>query len=325
MVGVASGRLGSVWSDIAETRPAGTGPAPGQRQAHVLSPGIGYRHCLMHCEIRRITPEDAAELLKQNKSNRSLSKSHVKFFESQIRNGQMQTTHQGIAISQTGRLIDGQHRLTAIVNTGIAVDMLVGFGFPDESFSVLDSGKARTAGDVISAIGASHSTSLAASVRLFIAYKEYPHLLWAGGSSARRKISNTTIKEEYEKDLEGWRWASSVARSMRLPKVITPGPAGCLLYLAATDACFDRLYLETFLEKVKMGAGLTVGDPILAYRNKSLAAVARDCPQSQLADYIKLFNAYTSGQSLKIFKSQQYPPMPTLVHASESWHENAEA
>jgi hypothetical protein len=275
----------------------------------------------MHTEIKVVTPEQAALILKKNTRNRPITPARVALFESQLQRGEIQLTHQGIAISSTDVLLDGQHRLIAIVNTGIAAELMVTTGLPDSVFSVLDTGLKRRSSDVLAIDGAPNATGMAASIRLYILYSELPGNIWTG--NAPTEVTTAThIDNYYNLDRDGWTWASTAARASTMNRIVTPGPMGCLMYLASTCNAYCRGYLEEFSMKIKAGSDLKHGSPILAYRNKMINSLSIR-PQERLADYIKLFNAYTTGQQLKIFKSQQHPPMPSLVHASESIHENA--
>lgn len=56
-------------------------------------------------------------------------------------------THQGIALDGplgSGKLIDGRHRLNAIVKADIEVPVLVFENVPQNTLSVLDTGKRRS-------------------------------------------------------------------------------------------------------------------------------------------------------------------------------------
>lgn len=278
---------------------------------------------LMQCEIRTITPDEARTLLKNNSVNRPLIASQLASLEAELKRGGMQLTHQGIAVSSTGKLLDGQHRLHAIANTGISARMLYSWDLPDSVFSVLDSGSKRSASDVLHTDGAINTTAMAAAIRLFIFWKRMPELVWVG-KLPKTYATNTTILEEYHCDPDAWQWAASTVMRHQKNRVLAPGPMGCLLYLAATRGSFSGEYLETFCAELSSGANLPARHPILAYRAKVISTAALSSSQGRLADYIKLLNAYTTGQQLKIFKSQPFPPMPSLIHASESIHEIAE-
>lgn len=77
-----------------------------------------------------VTPELAADWLKANLKNRRLKEKTVDAYAMDVRNGAWLTTHQGIAFDEDGNLIDGQHRLQAIVRAKRAVLILVTTGWP---------------------------------------------------------------------------------------------------------------------------------------------------------------------------------------------------
>lgn len=99
--------------------------------------------------VETITPEIAATYLQHNYGNRSIRRSAVKTLAEAITRGEWRITHQGVAFSDKGRLIDGQHRLSAIVASGRSVQMMVSRGVPDDSFLVLDQHIKRTYADVL--------------------------------------------------------------------------------------------------------------------------------------------------------------------------------
>jgi hypothetical protein len=98
--------------------------------------------------IETISPEIAAEYLKQNTVNRVLRPSHVKELAGAIKRGEWKVTHQGIAFDVTGALRDGQHRLSAIVLSGKAVQIMVTRDLEEECKLVMDRGVIRTNADL---------------------------------------------------------------------------------------------------------------------------------------------------------------------------------
>lgn len=102
----------------------------------------------MKIEQKTITPEMAAIYMEGNVLNRKIRGAHVDFLASEMANGRWLETHQGIAIANGGRLLDGQHRLAAIIKCGIPQKMMVATGVDEGSFGVIDYGKSRTMSDV---------------------------------------------------------------------------------------------------------------------------------------------------------------------------------
>jgi len=90
----------------------------------------------------------AAEWLALNKSNRPLYKAQVATFARDMRAGRWITnTSDAIMIGSNGILLNGQHRLAAVVEAGRSVDMLVEFGADPSSVPAIDRGKGRSALD----------------------------------------------------------------------------------------------------------------------------------------------------------------------------------
>jgi len=73
----------------------------------------------MRMEWRLITPEVATSLLKNNAGNRNLRSTVVEHYADQMKRGEWKPTHQAIAIGADENIIDGQHRLSAIVKSGL--------------------------------------------------------------------------------------------------------------------------------------------------------------------------------------------------------------
>jgi hypothetical protein len=102
----------------------------------------------MFPELCLITPEMAVAWLDSNSENRNLKLGHVDHLGRQMLQGQFFLTHQGMAFTgdkvAPGRLIDGQHRLFAIAQTGYSVWQWVFWNVPEDSFSAIDGGISRT-------------------------------------------------------------------------------------------------------------------------------------------------------------------------------------
>ena len=119
----------------------------------------------MRSRVQTITPGKAAEYLQRNTANRPLSQRTVRDFAAAMRRGEWRVTHQGIAFDTTGALVDGQHRLAAVVEADLPVEMTVFADVPDGAFDVLDTGKRRNAADVLAIEGEKSAVMLAAMVR----------------------------------------------------------------------------------------------------------------------------------------------------------------
>jgi len=106
----------------------------------------------MDLSIETITPKQAEKYLQFNTSNRTLRKSLVSQYARDMEHGKWKLTHQGLAFNCDGTLLDGQHRLKAIVESGVTVQMLVARGVETKHQLVMDDHAKRSAGDALTLV-----------------------------------------------------------------------------------------------------------------------------------------------------------------------------
>ena len=99
--------------------------------------------------IVNVTPELARNWLNRNFFNRPVTSEIVQLYIQQIENGLWHLTHQGVAFTEQGVLLDGQHRLAAVVATGVTVPMAVFANEPEENYEFIDCGRRRSELDML--------------------------------------------------------------------------------------------------------------------------------------------------------------------------------
>ncbi len=100
-------------------------------------------------QIMWVTPEMAREWLKRNSGNRPLSQTTVAGYVDEQINGRWRLVGDAIQIDTQGTLINGQHRMTAVSQSGVTCQFLVLFDCDDETKSLIDLGRARTVSDTL--------------------------------------------------------------------------------------------------------------------------------------------------------------------------------
>lgn len=95
-----------------------------------------------------ITPALAAQWLNDhNSGNRRMRPGQVDYLAGVLERDEYKFTHQGIAFAKSGRLLDGQHRLQAIIASGISTWLMVTEGLDDDAFEGMDAGAKRSIAD----------------------------------------------------------------------------------------------------------------------------------------------------------------------------------
>lgn len=152
-----------------------------------------------------IDPVRAKELLALNTCNRKLKKNYVKQLAEKMTSGEWLFNGDTIRI-KGDRLIDGQHRLHAIVKSGLSQRMLLVDSIDDNAFQTIDVGKRRSPGDTLEALGEKNSRLLASAVRTCIIYDSYAankdvlHADIFRHSDVRNKIKHSDIIEFLDKN-----------------------------------------------------------------------------------------------------------------------------
>jgi len=98
----------------------------------------------IHITHETVTPDLAAKYLATNTLNRRPRPRQVEILKRDLQSGTWRLSHQGIAFGTSGRLLDGQHRLLAIQQSGIPAELLVFRDMPEDTQEFVDTNAARS-------------------------------------------------------------------------------------------------------------------------------------------------------------------------------------
>lgn len=121
--------------------------------------------------IVEVAPSQAAAWLERNTCNRTLRQETVDLYAADMSSGHWLMTGEAIKFGTGGEILDGQHRLWAIVTAGVPIRLMVMTGITPEAQRVMDSGVKRTAGDALKLGGHKYAGNIAAAARLGIGYE----------------------------------------------------------------------------------------------------------------------------------------------------------
>ena len=123
----------------------------------------------MKAEFKTITPAIAKDLLDHhNKSNRKLRPSYVQKLADEMAAGRWQDHHQAIGFDKDGDVIDGQHRLAAVVASGKPQRFLVVHAVPTEAIGVIDSHSHRSTKDALRLVHGIEASDRAVSCAMYV-------------------------------------------------------------------------------------------------------------------------------------------------------------
>lgn len=217
-----------------------------------------------------ITPAMAQQWLSQNNTqNRRMYEAKANQYALDMKRGHWIFTHQGICFDEDNVLIDGQHRLYAIVLSGATIKMLVTKGMPKEvevgnngtaetyrTQLVIDGGKPRSVGDQITLnFGIKNGNLVAATVRVLI------EICTSRSSFAMSPAATKDIYDIYKTEIE-----ETITVAKYIPGLRHASVFGAIAFAAKP---FKKEALE-FAMGYFTGENLSRGNPILVFRNYML-------------------------------------------------------
>lgn len=151
---------------------------------------------------------------------------------------------QPIVISSTGKVIDGQHRLNAVIISGKTVPMYIARGANEDTYRVIDSGATRTVTDRISMPQKSNCAALAK--RVVALDKGYGLKTALDGTIT---ISQQEVLEVLDREPE--HLLEVVKCAGRIRKDL--GKCGAVSAYAAVLYAFEVVHGEGTLERIEQG------------------------------------------------------------------------
>jgi hypothetical protein len=122
-------------------------------------------------EVVTITPPMAREWLEFNTGNfRILDDARVAAYASDIANGAWDLNGAAIVFGDDGELMDGQHRLFAVIKANKSIESVVARGIDSNAGAHVDRGKPRTVAQWIRRSGVKNATTVAAVSRLCVGH-----------------------------------------------------------------------------------------------------------------------------------------------------------
>jgi len=167
-----------------------------------LGSGTGFWLMNLYIEAVHFTPETAQETLdKYNVSNRDMNRYHVDFLADQmIRDLWIDESGIPILFDTNMNFVDGQQRLSGVVQSGISRQFLVISGVDERAFQIYDTQRTRTASDTFKIRGHFYHVQLAAITKRYLVLVR--HSASFNESSKRLKITPADQLREYEDNKE---------------------------------------------------------------------------------------------------------------------------
>lgn len=259
-----------------------------------------------------ISPAEAEFILKEMKNNRPVSNNAVEYYARQMAQGEFVLNGESVVFDHSGTLIDGQHRMQAVVVSKTTIHTAVVWGVPRARFHTVDQGKKRGYGDILRIHGAENSTRAAMAAKKLHS--------WATNTLPKGKrltgLEMITILEQHPK------LQDSADTVWQLAPFLRRADVAVMHYVLS---CWgEQQKIESYLSLLSSGANLPEGSSILYVRdflvqNKRAKLmnnrdVVIDCPHFRVL--IEGWNNYAKGK--RVLSSKFWLSIKKPVHPDES-------
>lgn len=251
-----------------------------------------------------VTPDLARAWLRNNTHNRRLRDRAVDDYARDMAAGHWNLNGEALKFSSDGAVLDGQHRLRAVVTADVTVPMMVVVGLDPSTQETMDTGRKRTTSDVMGLRGESNAHILAAVLRRVWAWDTGDHRFTGAYAATNRECAELLSKRP---DIR-----RSAEIAVRTRNAFPHIPASLL---GVSHHLFSRIDADAtvwFFQRIADGAELPIGHPVLALRarvtSERLDSVRM--PDFRYLGYlIRTWNAVREGRSLDRLV---HPPNSTM-------------
>jgi len=257
-----------------------------------------------------ITPEMAAKMIDHCDLNRPLNDRHLKRLVKQIINNKWKYNGDTIKISKNGNVLDGQHRLWAVIEANKSIESIIVYDIDSEAFSTIDTiRRIRTAGDTLYIKGLDkYRAVVGTSLTWLIRYerdviKDY--------RLPDNKIENYDIEKAY---IEHPGILYAVEKCMKLRYLMTPAIIAFIYYITSGK---NELLAERFINTLINPSTVSIYDPF--FKLRACFVTRNDLRRNNvfvIALTIKAFNKAYKGESCKFLgyriQGEHPEPFPVL-------------
>lgn len=206
-------------------------------------------------EVILVTPEQAAAWLeKSNTRNRNVRDHKVTAYARDMAAARWYFNGDTVCFDRDDTLLDGQHRLWAIVTGGVAVWCIVVYNLDPTTQETMDLGARRTFGDALSLRGEVSSTILAAIARRVLRYDA--GFRSQGGPlvvTHQEMSAYIAVHPEIRRAVE----VAQLARQASVPGASSMVGTAYHICARIDLAAAEKFYVDQLIETV----GLQMGDP----------------------------------------------------------------
>ena len=259
-------------------------------------------------KIATVTPKQAQEWLEGNVDNRNLREARVIQLAQILQRNEWELTNDCLVFDSDGTLLNGQHRLSAVVVAGIPARFVILRGVPPKAQEVFDSGLTRTLGDQLQRRGVPYYTYVSSALFWLhrIAYSEETGV--AHYAEPGQRPTFRQLLKLYDDNLDLAEEAPKIGKHVNTLKVRAGATLAVYHRLRQIDDDNIEAEVDIFFENWLTGEGLRASDPVYRLREWTLDDAAKRHTRGRAPDYrfvayaLTAWNKWRDGEQVRQLK-----------------------
>ena len=273
----------------------------------------------MTLRLVRVTPVIAREWLKRNNNNRTFSRLQARVLAAEMLAGYWTENGESIIFDSVGELVDGQHRLQAVLNSGHEYIAPVVTGVQVVVRPTVDTGNKRSGGANLQMAGEKNAAVLSATLMLWKGYVAHDigAMTHPQQGPPERRTSIPRIMEylqEWPEIRESVR-ASLALRPSGQGRALVPASEVALVWHAIVQSGSSPERADEYLSAVLSGFNLSADNPIIGLRRRLIDQARpglKMVKRERMAIVLKTWQLWSTGQTRKVIRWDTDEPFPFL-------------
>lgn len=243
----------------------------------------------------RVTPEVAQHWLSFNVSNRELTQAKIDQFKADMERGYWNDDGATIRFAH-GKLLDGQHRLTALVLANVTIRMIAVHGLNSESQVTMDTGRGRTPRDVLSIEGLDKwgSSTLGAAIHTIMA-QETGRALYSPIKFTNREVRNYYLEHRSRLDA-----TVQACKGYTRKHCVLPMARVMAMHYILSKVDQDKA--TSFFDKLMSGEDLAKSSPVFHLRDRLMNDLIDKKSRTAYEQFhfiVRAWNTFRRGGTVK--------------------------
>jgi hypothetical protein len=247
-----------------------------------------------HAGVFTLTVVLAEILMDRNAGNRPIANANLNALHRDNVEGRFMDNGESIIISETGVLLDGQHRCRMVIETGIPIESTFSFGVKSAARQTIDIGKSRSAANLLHFEGV-EVKGVDTVASLILQWKTHGKLLKASAG----RPTKTQIVAAY-REFKGIADSIEFCNRKRAAQV-APKTLLAFCHWAFAERA-GRVAADMFMQRLIDGDRPKSGDPVLYARDRLTAIQGWTWPQTRASLIFQAWNYWRRGEKIERIK-----------------------